>query len=75
MENFSKPIGLREVGILAVGAVLFMLYPLCQNLLRQCVFYLYKIPNILKPIVLAAVLLLVFCLMPDGIPNFIYAGF
>lgn len=75
VENFSKPIGLREVGILAVWAVLFMLYPLCQNLLRQCVFYLYKIPNILKPIVLAAVLLLVFCLMPDGIPNFIYAGF
>lgn len=75
VENFSQPIHLREMVLLAVGFMLFALYPLCESLLRRCVFYLYKIPNILKPIMLGIVFVVVFCLMPDGIPNFIYAGF
>lgn len=73
--NFSKPIELSQIGIVLFLLALFSLYPLCANLERWCVFYLYKIPSLLKPLILGLILLVVFCFMPDGIPNFIYAGF
>ena len=74
-ENLAQPVGLRESVILLCGLVVFSCYPLLRNLQRMCVLYLYKIPNILKPLVLGAILCVIFVFMPDGIPNFIYAGF
>ncbi|OBV29376.1 membrane-bound O-acyltransferase family protein [Helicobacter sp. CLO-3] len=74
-ENLHKSIGISELIVLACGLIFFSIYPYFRNLERASVYYLYKIPPLLKPFLLGAFLLVVFCLMPDGIPNFIYAGF
>lgn len=74
-ENLAKPVGVREMIILLCGLGVFSSYPLLKNFQRACVFYLYKIPPLLKPFALGAVLCAIFVFMPDGIPNFIYAGF
>lgn len=74
-ENLYKPIELKEVIILCFGFVIFMLYPLARNLERQCRFYFYFIPTILKPVAVGIILVIIFCFMPNGIPNFIYAAF
>lgn len=74
-ENFSKPIGYTEIIVLGVGIFVLMAYPLCKNLERYCVLYLHLTPNYAKPFILGSMLVVVFCLMPDGIPNFIYAAF
>ncbi len=74
-ENLHKSIALKEVIILCFGFVIFMLYPFARNLERQCRFCFYFIPTPLKPIALGVTLAVIFCLMPNGIPNFIYAAF
>lgn len=74
-ENLSKPIYLSEALIALCGLLLFALYPKLQNFKRSCIYTLYKVPPIAKPLVLAFVWLVAFCFMPDGIPNFIYANF
>ncbi|STQ85158.1 MBOAT family protein [Helicobacter fennelliae] len=74
-QNLSQPIGLKEILLLCGGLLVFFAYPLSKNWQRSCVFYLYDVPTFIKPIVLAIVFIIIFCLMPDGIPNFIYATF
>ena len=67
----------QSAQILPLLAVLgiFVLYQLCAPLQGLCVLGLARTPTLLKPLVLALVLLVIFATMPNGIPNFIYAGF
>lgn len=65
----------EDIYILASFAVLFILYPLFINFKDYCVKILNLTPFLLKPFIIAFILLLVFAFMPNGIPNFIYSSF
>ena len=70
----TPPQSAQILPLLAVLGI-FVLYQLCAPLQGICVLGLARTPTLLKPLVLALVLLVIFATMPNGIPNFIYAGF
>ncbi|CBG39657.1 MBOAT family O-acyltransferase [Helicobacter mustelae] len=69
------PIHKRDALLLFAAFVLFVLYQFMEDFLEFCTKFLEKIPHFIKPILLGMILILVFFLMPDGVPNFIYASF
>lgn len=60
---------------LVVVWLFFVLYQFSVHSLSSTAKALAKIPPILLPIVISLVTLLIFTIMPSGIPNFIYAEF
>jgi len=74
-ENFFIPPKYKDIYILAAFAILFMLYPLFVNFKTHCESILNHTPFVLKPFIIAFILLIIFTFMPNGIPQFIYAGF
>lgn len=74
-ENFFLIPGYKDIYILSAFVVLFMIYPLFVNFREYCVKILDLTPLLLKPFIIAFILLLVFAFMPDGIPEFIYSSF
>ena len=71
----ENAISLNEVILLGLGVALLAIYPYTKSFFRFCVFTLYKINVFFKAIIIAVILLFIFGFMPNGIPNFIYAGF
>lgn len=55
--------------------VLFIIYPYFKDLKNILVVFLSSMPILFKPIVLSLIFTLIFAIMPDGIPSFIYASF
>ncbi len=74
-KNFFIEPEYNDIYILVSFAVLFMIYPLFINFKDYCVKILDLTPFLLKPFIIAFILLLVFAFMPNGVPQFIYAGF
>ena len=74
-ENFFLIPEYKDIYILVIFAVLFMIYPLFVNFKDYCVKILDLTPLLLKPFIIAFILLLVFAFMPSGIPEFIYSSF
>lgn len=74
-DNFLMKPEYKDIYILVSFVVLFMIYPLFVNFRKYCVKILDLTPFVLKPFIIAFILLLVFAFMPNGIPQFIYAGF
>ncbi|MBK2001185.1 MBOAT family protein [Campylobacter sp. 2018MI35] len=74
-NNFSQIPSYQDIYILASFGVIFLIYPLFINFRTYCVKILDLTPFLLKPFIIAFILLLVFTFMPDGIPNFIYSSF
>lgn len=61
--------------ILACFLVVFMIYPFMSGFMDLCIKVSSCIHWTIKPFVLAAIFTLLVGMMPQGIPNFIYAGF
>lgn len=74
-ENFFLIPEYKDIYILVIFAVLFMIYPLFVNFKDYCVKILDLTPLLLKPFIISFILLLVFAFMPSGIPEFIYSSF
>ena len=74
-KNFHQIPSYNDFYILSSFAVLFMIYPLFVNFKDYCVKILSLAPLVLKPFIIAFVLLLIFIFMPNGIPDFIYSSF
>lgn len=73
--NFFQIPSYNDICMLVAFGVLFMIYPLFINFKEYCIKILNLIPFLLKPFIIAFILLLVFAFMPDGIPDFIYSSF
>ncbi|TKX32005.1 MBOAT family O-acyltransferase [Campylobacter estrildidarum] len=73
--NFFQVPSYNDIYVLVSFAILFMIYPLFVNFREYCVKILNLTPFLLKPFIIAFILLLVFAFMPDGIPDFIYSSF
>ncbi|MCH5337079.1 MAG: MBOAT family protein, partial [Campylobacter sp.] len=74
-DNFFLVPEYKDIYVLVAFAVLFMIYPLFVNFKEYCVKILDLTPFLLKPFIIAFILLLVFAFMPNGIPDFIYSSF
>ncbi|WP_270969283.1 MBOAT family O-acyltransferase [Campylobacter upsaliensis] len=74
-ENFFLPLKYEDIYILIAFVVLFITYPLFINFKDYCVRILNLTPFLLKPFIIAFILLLVFAFMPSGMPEFIYSSF
>ncbi len=75
VDNFFLPLEYKDIYVFASFAGLFIIYPLFVNFKGHCVKILSITPLLLKPILLAFALLLIFAFMPNGIPQFIYEAF
>ena len=75
MLNSTKPFLNTEILLCILCAILFVLYPLCENMERRFSIFFYKMPFILQPFIFAGCLIVIIGFGPSGIPNFIYAGF
>ncbi len=77
LHAFHNPIEIKqqEVILLIIGCFCFLIYQFCAGLQNFCIALLYRIPNLLKPFLFAIFLTIIFSIMPNGIPNFIYANF
>ena len=75
VDNFFLPLEYKDIYVFASFAGLFIIYPLFVNFKGHCVKILSITPFLLKPILLAFALLLIFAFMPNGIPQFIYEAF
>ncbi len=75
VDNFFLPVEYKDIYVFASFAGLFIIYPLFVNFKGHCVKILSITPLLLKPILLAFALLLIFAFMPNGIPQFIYEAF
>lgn len=75
VDNFFAPIKYADIYVFAAFGALFIIYPLFVNFRANCVKILNITPLLLKPLIIAFVLLLVFAFMPSGIPQFIYESF
>ncbi|WP_104697304.1 MULTISPECIES: MBOAT family O-acyltransferase [unclassified Helicobacter] len=73
--NNHLPITQTNIILLLAGFIIFVAYQFCINLDKLFVLHLGKIPNIIKPLYLIILLAVIFSIMPNGIPNFIYADF
>ena len=74
-NNFFMPVDYNDIYMFIIFCSLFITYPLFVNFKDYCVKILAITPLLLKPILLAFILLLVFAFMPSGIPQFIYESF
>lgn len=74
-DNFFMEAEYKDIYVFAGFAGLFIVYPLFVNFRDYCVKILGITPLLLKPILLAFILLLIFAFMPNGIPQFIYESF
>ncbi|TQR33085.1 MBOAT family protein [Campylobacter sp. MIT 99-7217] len=75
IDNFFWKIEYEHIYVFASFVAIFILYPLFVNFKEYCIRILNITPLLLKPILLAFILLLVFTFMPNGIPQFIYESF
>ncbi|MDY5822061.1 MAG: MBOAT family O-acyltransferase [Helicobacter sp.] len=75
MLNSTKPFLNTEILLCILCAIVFVLYPLCENMERRFSIFFYKMPFILQPFIFAGCLIGIIGFGPSGIPNFIYAGF
>lgn len=75
VDNFFMPVEYKDIYAFAGFGALFIVYPLFVNFKAHCVKILSITPLLLKPFILAFILLLVFAFMPNGIPQFIYESF
>ncbi|MCX2682383.1 MBOAT family protein [Campylobacter sp. MIT 21-1685] len=73
--NFFITPQYTDIYTLTSFIILFMVYPLFINFKEHCVKILTLTPFLLKPFIISIILLFVFAFMPNGIPEFIYAGF
>ena len=69
------PVEYKDIYAFAGFGALFIIYPLFVNFKAHCVKILSITPLLLKPFILAFILLLIFAFMPNGIPQFIYESF
>lgn len=69
------PISTENIILLCLTFTIFFIYQFSIHLEDFCITLFKKIPNIMKPLWLALLLIIIFSIMPSGIPNFIYAGF
>ena len=74
-ENFFIAPQYTHIYTLVAFVIFFIIYPLFVNFKEHCVKILNLTPFLLKPFIIAFILLCVFAFMPNGIPQFIYAGF
>ncbi|MDO4674008.1 MBOAT family O-acyltransferase [Campylobacter sp.] len=74
-HNFYQSVAYKDIYILVAFAVLFLIYPLFVNFKDYCERILTLTPFLLKPFIIAFILLLVFAFMPSGMPEFIYSSF
>ncbi|AXP08793.1 MBOAT family protein [Campylobacter hepaticus] len=74
-DNFFNIPSYNDIYMLVAFAILFIIYPLFINFKDYCIKILNLTPFLLKPFIIAFILLLVFAFMPDGIPDFIYSSF
>ena len=75
VDNFFMPVEYKDIYAFAGFGALFIVYPLFVNFKAHCVKILSITPLLLKPFILAFILLLIFAFMPNGIPQFIYESF
>lgn len=71
----NVPISPENIILLCLAFVIFFIYQFSIHLESFCITLFKKIPNTMKPLWLALLLIVIFAIMPSGIPNFIYAGF
>lgn len=71
----NVPISPENIILLYLAFVIFFIYQFSIHLESFCITLFKKIPNTMKPLWLALLLIVIFSIMPSGIPNFIYAGF
>lgn len=71
----NVPISPENIILLCLAFVIFFIYQFSIHLESFCITLFKKIPNTMKPLWLALLLIVIFSIMPSGIPNFIYAGF
>lgn len=71
----QNPIKNIEIVWFLFACILFFIYPFFYNLERKCAFILKKIPILLQPIAISLCAIIIIGFSPNGIPNFIYAGF
>ncbi|MBK1972014.1 MBOAT family O-acyltransferase [Campylobacter sp. TTU_617] len=74
-ENFYLIPDYKTFYILIIFFILFIVYPSFINYKKNCTQILQATPLILKPIIVAFLLLLIFTFIPNEIPNFIYSSF
>lgn len=74
-DNFFMQVEYKDIYVFISFAALFIIYPLFVNFKEYCVRILNITPLLLKPFILAFILLLIFAFMPNGIPQFIYESF
>lgn len=71
----NVPISPENIILLCLAFVIFFIYQFSIYLESFCITLFKKIPNAMKPLWLALLLIVIFSIMPSGIPNFIYASF
>lgn len=71
----NVPISPENIILLCLAFVIFFIYQFSIHLESFCITLFKKIPNAMKPLWLALLLIVIFSIMPSGIPNFIYASF
>lgn len=72
---FHFSLSSNDWGILILVWLIFTLYQFCVGFFELSVKIIAKIPSFLMPIIMALLAMGIFSIMPNGIPNFIYAGF
>ena len=74
-KNFFIQPDYNDIYVFIGFVAIFISYPLFINFKNHCVKILSITPLLLKPILLALILLLIFAFMPNGVPQFIYESF
>lgn len=75
LKGIFLPVKLQDIIIFCSFTLCFIFYPLSKNLLEITSSTFRLIPHILKPLILAPLIVLIVYFIPAGIPNFIYASF
>lgn len=75
INNWDKDISLDSIIYLLFAAVAFLIYPLLFNLHKKLAFILMNLNIFIKILLISFVLIIIIGFSPNGIPNFIYAGF
>jgi len=73
--RFDGPLQLNVVGGLALLVVFFVASYFSQNFSERALAWLNTMPLLLKPLVLATVVLVITLLGPSGVPAFLYYSY
>ncbi|MDE7173728.1 MAG: hypothetical protein K2N70_05210, partial [Helicobacter sp.] len=74
-HNTALPISEQTWIIFGAVWLLLLLYALVRPYAHYGATAIALIPALVRPVVLSLLLVLLFALAPDGIPNFIYSRF